>query len=78
MNGWEPERLEIPNPIHLYVRYIHLRWFLDAIAPTPVSEWVSSGSVIKSFRFGDSYRISKLCELVLQRQQPVDEEMFKI
>ena len=43
--------------------------FLDAIAspgPYPcqwVGQWVS-GSVIKSFRFGDSYRISELCELV--------------
>ena len=38
-------------------------FFLDAIAPTPVSQWVS-GSVIDSFRFGDSYRISELCVLV--------------
>ena len=29
------------------------------LAPTPVSEWVSD-----SFRFGDCYRISELCELV--------------
>ena len=34
------------------------------LAPTPVSQWVS-GSVIDSFRFGDSYRISELCELVV-------------
>ena len=35
---------------------------MDFLAPTPgsgsVSEWV-----IDSFRFGDSYRISKLCDL---------------
>ena len=29
------------------------------LAPTPVSQWV-----IDSFRFGDSYRIFELCELV--------------
>ena len=34
----------------------------DKIAPTPVSGWVSQ-SVIHSFRFGDSYRISELCGL---------------
>ena len=33
--------------------------FLDAIAPTPVSQ--CSGSVSDSFRFGDSHRISELC-----------------
>ena len=45
--------------------------FLDAIAVTPVSGWVSgsvgqwvSGSVIDSFRLEFSYRISQLCELV--------------
>ena len=41
---------------------------LNVIAVTPVSQWVSesvSQSVIDSFRFGDSYRISELCELVL-------------
>ena len=31
-------------------------------------QWVS-GSVIKSFRFGDSYRISKLCELVFSQRK---------
>ena len=34
------------------------------LAPTPVSEWVSKW-VIDSFIFGDSYRISELCELVI-------------
>ena len=43
--------------------------FLDAIASpsTYPCQWVGqsvSGSVIHSFRFGDSYRISELCELV--------------
>ena len=33
------------------------------LAPTPVSQSVS-GSVGDSFRFGDGYRISELCELV--------------
>ena len=43
--------------------------FLDAMASPStypcqwVSQWVS-GSVIDSFRLGDSYRISELCELV--------------
>ena len=36
---------------------------MHLLAPTPVSQWVS-GSVGDSFRFGDSYRISELCELV--------------
>ena len=43
--------------------------FLDATASpsTYPCQWVSesvSGSVIHSFRFGDSYRISELCKLV--------------
>ena len=41
------------------------KYFSDAIA-SPSSypcQWVSQ-SVIDSFRFGDSYRISELCELV--------------
>ena len=44
--------------------------FLDAIASPSsypsqsVGQWVSE-SVIDSFRFGDSYRISELCELVV-------------
>ena len=52
------------------IQKVVLRIFLDAIAshllaPTPVSQWVSGYlRVIKSFRFGDSYRISKFCELV--------------
>ena len=33
------------------------------LAPTPVSRWVSEW-VIDSFRFGDSYRIFELCELI--------------
>ena len=43
--------------------------FLDAIASPSsypcqsVGQWVSQ-SVIDSFRFGDSYRTSELCELV--------------
>ena len=44
---------------------------LNVIAVTPVSQWVSesvSQPVIDSFRFGDSYRISELCELVLIRK----------
>ena len=51
--------------------YAHYRpFFLDAIASPStypyqsVGEWVSDW-VIDSFRFGDSYRISELCELVL-------------
>ena len=36
---------------------------MHLLAPTPVSQWVS-GSVTDRFRFGDSYRISELCELV--------------
>ena len=41
--------------------------FLDAIAsPSPYpSQWVSE-SVIDSFKSGDSYRISELCELGLK------------
>ena len=44
-------------------------YFVNALASPStypcqsMGEWVS-GSVIKSFRFGDSYRISELCELV--------------
>ena len=33
------------------------------LAPTPVSQWLSEW-VIDSFRFGDSFCISELCELV--------------
>ena len=40
--------------------------FLDEIAsPSSYPCQSVSGSVIDSFRFGDSYRISELCELVL-------------
>ena len=53
------------SPNHLTVVVVNL--FLDAIASplalTPVSGSVSEW-VIDSFRFGDSYRISELCELV--------------
>ena len=40
--------------------------FLDAIAPPSTYPCQSvGGSVSDSFRFGDSYRISELCELVI-------------
>ena len=52
-----------PATSHCSVHVVHLGaqlCFLDLLAPTPVSQWV-----IDSFRFGDSYRISELYQLVL-------------
>ena len=54
-------------PQYLYSLLQSLTAYLLAV--TPVSEWV-----IDSFRFGDSYRISELCALVLGIQGLVSDK----
>ena len=66
--SWDGHFLICSHIPHMLIKSIPCHFLLDAIASpsTYPCQWVSqsvSGSVIHSFRFGDSYRIFELCEL---------------